>query len=96
MLIITTFHGHRYKIHPNSFIERTDMKFVPSDSWRLLGITHVNHSRRVISFSNIEKWLTTQPALRFKNGDPVWAVLDLDHNTIRQWGDRIISIYREA
>ena len=85
ILEIITPYGARYLIHEGGRIQRTDMEFAPSDTWRMLGLQHVQR-REFIPFADIPARL---PALQltYKNGNPCYTVRDLDHGTTRPWGN---------
>jgi hypothetical protein len=86
LFTIETPYGNRYRIHTGGMIERTDMPFTPSDSWRLLGIRHVTR-RESYSLNEITPELVGSLPWTYKNGNPQYTVVDLDHGTRRVWGN---------
>ena len=87
MFELTTPYGKRYIIHDNANIERTDLKgFIPSGQWKMLGLSHVK-KRDFIPFSALERSILAGLPLTYKNGSPMWTVRDLDHGSIREWGN---------
>lgn len=60
----------------------------PSGKWKIKGIAHVRRSE-FIPFSEITKEKIQSIDLLYKNGNPQWTVRDLDHGTIRTWGNTI-------
>lgn len=91
LFTISTQNGKRYAIHSNGRIQRLDMPFTPSDSWRLLGIEHVKR-REFIPFDRISPEMVASLQLAYKNGKPQYTVRDLDHGTVRIWGNRLRSV----
>jgi hypothetical protein len=88
--VITTPYGKRYFIHANGEIERADGHAGPSKTWLLLGLSSTKHrqfGKRAISFANLDAWLETTPELRYKNGNPLYTMIDLDHGTTRVHGN---------
>ncbi len=67
---------------------------VPSDSWRVLALV------RRCNFGVLEtipfgQWATRLEAIQwtFKNGKPRYTLRDLDHGTIREWGESVRRVY---
>lgn len=88
MLTITTPYGNRYIIHDNGNIERTDIPgFEPSGQWKLLGIKPCYGNDGFIPLAQITTgWLAANP-LTYKNGNPRYTGVDVDHGTRREWGN---------
>lgn len=87
MLELRKPNGDRYIIHDNGDIERTDIPgFKPSGQWKMLGLVGIGRKRYVPLERITREWLA-ENALRFKNGKPRWTVRDLDHGTMREWGN---------
>jgi len=84
--------GDVYYVHTGGQIERTDLaESAPSDTWRLRGIVRTGPGfawgTGLIPFASLAAWLATRPALTFKNGRARYTVTDLDHGTVRVWGN---------
>ena len=58
----------------------------PDDGWKFLGITHVKKNW-FIPFNRLLDFLDSKPDILWKNGNPQWTVVDLDHGTTRMWGN---------
>lgn len=86
MLGITTPYGNRYVVHENGDIQRTDLEHKPSGNWKMLGIKVVRGSLFLPLAKITQEWLNTYPLL-YKNGNPRYTVMDLDHGTRREWGN---------
>ncbi len=81
---ITTPAGAKYIIHDNGNIQRRDGQNVPHSDWRMLGIKHVTKRE----FVPLERMATMLgKTICYKNGNPMWTVRDLDHGTVREWGN---------
>ena len=84
ILNIQTPSGKRY--HVNYKREIYKVGDTPSGGWLLLGFSHVKRSD-VIPFKFITPELLKGFIFCWKNGNPQWTVQDLDHGTVRQWGN---------
>ena len=84
-LVITTPYGNRYIVHVNGDIQLTDMVHTPSGQWKLLGIQHVKRNE-FIPLADIPARLNDID-LRYKNGNPQYTGVDLDHGSRRTWGN---------
>ena len=88
---IMTQSGKYYIIDEENRICRTDMKFTPTSAWRCIGV------REVLAFGNRGPIMPLSEAIkhdtRFKNGIGKFVMIDCDHGTYREWGDRIIFIW---
>ena len=90
VLELTTPNRERYYIHDNGDIERTDIPgFTVSGKWKAVGVASVHPFAR-----HYEPHLTTLYAIAdgqdkavYKNGRPRYTLVDLDHGTIRVWGN---------
>ena len=99
-LYIRTKQGNQYHIEDTGDIRRLDIPdFQPSDQWKMQGLVHVRHKRRVITLCQLRRaynhsdvWPEPIPELLYKNGKPQWRVIDLDHGTTRVWGDGVVAI----
>jgi hypothetical protein len=58
----------------------------PDDNWKMIGISHVKRSW-FIPFSELFEFLDAKPDILWKNGNPQWTVRDLDHGSVREWGN---------
>lgn len=90
-LYLCTPYGDQYRVYENGNIQRLDGQNIASDSWRMLSLAHVrlNHSiplRRVFELFTVGN-SEPRPELLYQNGKPQWIVRDLDHGTIREWGN---------
>jgi hypothetical protein len=84
MLTITTPYGKTYTITDNGDISYTGLE--PSGQWKLLGIKPC-YGGGFIPLANItQAWLDAHPLL-YKNGNPRYTGVDLDHGTRREWGN---------
>ena len=93
-LYLRTPYGEQYHIYENGDIQRLDLypsnkPFTPSGQWKLLGVQHVKRNK----FIPLARLITQLPddlngsSIRYNNGKPQWTVRDLDHGTIRVWGN---------
>ena len=80
-----------YVIDEQNRICRTDVKFPPTSAWRCIGV------REVRAFGNRGPIIPLNEAIkhdtRFKNGRGKFVMVDFDHGTCREWGDRIVFIW---
>ena len=80
-----------YVIDEQNRICRTDVKFPPTSAWRCIGV------REVRAFGNKGPLMSLNEAIkhdtRFKNGRGKFVMVDLDHGTYREWGDRIVFVW---
>ncbi len=95
-LYIRTPYGNQYHVHENGAIQRLDM--YPPDKpfstentgWTMQGLQHVKN-REYIPLAELFKGKIPDEihgsSLHYKNGNPQWTVRDLDHGTIREWGN---------
>jgi hypothetical protein len=93
MLTITTPYGNRYRIHDNGDIETLvslrgtgPVNNPPSGKWKMLGIKPCNGGGFIPLERITKAWLAKNPLL-YKNGNPRYTVVDLDHGTRREWGN---------
>ena len=86
MLHLLTPYGDHYKID-NGNIIRTDIEgFKLSGNWKLLGLSHVKRNE-FIPTNKITPEFLKDFNPKWKNGNPQWTVIDLDHGTTRKWGN---------
>lgn len=93
-LYIRTKYGDQHHVLDTGDIVRLDQPgFKPSGQWKMLGIKHVRRNE-VMTLSQVrraygpsEVMPEAKPALLFKNGNPQWTMVDLDHGTKRVWGN---------
>ena len=89
---IMTEGGKYYIIDEQNHICRTDGKFTPTSNWRCIGF------REVLAFGNRGPIISPEELIRkdvrFKNGRGKFVMVDFDHGTCREWGDRIVSIWK--
>jgi len=79
-----TPYGDSFFIHDNGDIER-DIASKPSGDWKLLGIQHVKKNWLIPLTDLLAGNIPEQ--LLYKNGNPQFTVVDLDHGTQREWGN---------
>ena len=83
-LIIRTPYGETYFINEKGEIAYPG-NLTPSGNWKLLGLVHVKRTS-FYSLDDLLNGVFPSPLL-YKNGNPQWTVVDLDHGTRRQWGN---------
>ena len=68
------------------------MKFTPTSNWRCIGF------REVLAFGNRGAIISPEELIRkdvrFKNGKGRYVMVDYDYGMYREWGDRIVSIWK--
>ena len=84
MLVITTKYGNQYFIDQKGQITYPGYN-TPSGKWLLLGLDHVKKNY-FIPFTDLWNKNFPEPLL-YKNGNPQWTIRDLDHGSIRVWGN---------
>lgn len=84
MLTITKPNGDVYHIADNGNISYPGLE--PSGDWKLLGIRSVRGGPMIPLSSITKEWLARNP-LTYKNGNPCFTGVDLDHGTRREWGN---------
>jgi hypothetical protein len=84
MLNFSTPYGKYYKVNSKGHIYYDGLK--PSGQWLFLGLQRVN-SNEVIPFAKITPELLKTLQVHYKNGRPRYTVRDLDHGTVRVWGN---------
>jgi hypothetical protein len=88
MIYFRTKYGDQYHVNEKAEIIRLDQKdFKPSQDWQLLGLRHVKTTTMFIPFDSLKFWLSHNPTLLYKNGNPQYTIEDLDHGTRRTWGN---------
>ena len=89
---IMTQSGKYYIVDEENRICRTDMKFTPTSNWRCIGF------REVLAFGNRGAIISPEELIRkdvrFKNGKGRYVMVDYDYGMYREWGDRIVSIWK--
>jgi hypothetical protein len=93
-LFIRTPYGNEFYINDRGEISQVDKETgllrEPSGQWIFLGLQHVR-KREFIPFAalreNFREGMRQASPLKFKNGSPQYTVRDLDHGTIREWGN---------
>jgi hypothetical protein len=90
MLRILTPLAEHYLIDKDFNIIRTDIKgFKASGQWKLLGLALVTGNSITIPAAKIKAWLKLKKPLLYKNGHPRYTIVDLDHGTLRIWGNTV-------
>ena len=89
---IMTESGKYYIIDEQNRICRTDGKFTLTSNWRCIGF------REVLAFGNRGPIISPEELIRkdvrFKNGKGRYVMIDYDYGMYREWGDRIVSIWK--
>lgn len=68
-----------------------DRQGIICKKWKFLGLMHVKRTTWSIKAEEVVKLILEKGREAFppyKNGNPQWTVLDLDHGTRRCWGNR--------
>lgn len=86
VLKFTTRYGNRYGVRADGAIIRADRACNPSGQWLFLGIKHVKRNE-FIPFAQLTPERIRGLEMRDKKRDPQWTVRDLDHGTMRTWGN---------
>jgi len=90
-MIITTRYRETYIIHDdlNREVERTDMKFTPSESWTFTGfyMQKAFWHLQYFSIPDMQAYLDQGNSLTFKNGNPKFTWWDIDHGARRIHGN---------
>lgn len=94
-MIISTPYGDRFKVDlmTGYFVSRwtlggKESKFSNTANWKFKAFTHVKRNDRI----SLE-WIQAHPSVvdiinwTWKNGNPQWTVMDIDHGTTREWGN---------
>jgi hypothetical protein len=86
-LTVWTPYGDYYKVNEKGEIKSNNLDDFSPD-WKLLGIQHVKRN----DFISLEFLFRGDipPALTYKNGNPQWTIRDLDHGTVRVWGNTTV------
>ena len=85
---LTTRSYRYFDINEKGYIKSENWNF--SGQWQMLGLQHVKRNE-FIPFEKLAELLPTL-TLQYKNGNPQYTVVDLDHGTRRHWGDGVISL----
>ena len=89
-LYIRTRYGKEYHILENGNIQRLDGMNTANDDWKMLGIVHTKRTRDFIPLEQLQNTQILGALPRtFKNGNPQWTVVDMDHGTKRIWGNTV-------
>jgi hypothetical protein len=86
MLIIRTPYGRRYKVNAKGEFDNGSGF---SGQWKMLGLSHVKRNE-FIPFQKLTKEMVNNIRTTWKNGKPQWTVRDLDHGTVREWGNTAV------
>lgn len=90
-LHITTPYGRHYVVDSErNFIKSENGTFSPDGTWKMLGVERIGpfNTLRFIPF-NVFWGMVEEGRVewKFKNGKPRYTVRDLDHGTMRVWGN---------
>lgn len=89
-LEIGTPYGDCYIVNEQGYItqDRYGVKPCFSGSWIMKGVIRVNTSCRLaISLQELFEMDLDSVQWRYKNGNPRFTVMDVDHGTTRAWGN---------
>jgi hypothetical protein len=92
-LCITTPYGTNYEINMETrkIVRYGKHVFQENDGhqWDMVGIMEILpfNNTRLIPLKEVEKFLSGNPNLSFKNRHPKYTVMDIDHGTTRIWGN---------
>lgn len=93
-IIITTPHGNRYCVDP------VTGNINGSHEWRMIGLASVRSDRVCVSLRDLTPDTVSKLSLKYKNGNPRYTVMDVDHGTRRAWGNTkyhgVKAIYFES
>lgn len=97
----TIFDGKEtYTINDNQQITRNKMEWMkPSDSWRAVSLVKYNNFGHIAEYVPFDKWnefLESNPRIKYKNGKPMYFLIDYDHGTNRIWGSGIEYISKKT
>lgn len=90
-----------YSVNDSGHIGRPKINLSPSGNWKLLGIERRNNFGRVVEYIPFEHIPahcgkgTPMSFFRHKNGKGKWRVRDLDHGTVRVWGQTLTYVVVE-
>lgn len=87
---IYTPYGNKYIIDDDNNIIRTDIKdFKPSNKWKLVGVasTHPFCNHYEPHFATLDSIADGSEEALYKNGNPRYTMVDVDHGTIRVHGN---------
>lgn len=87
MMHISTSYGDRYNINKRGEIVRENYAF--SSNWKLIGLLPTNCSNfcHLIPFARITPEWVKSHFLSWKNGNPHYTVVELDHGSTKVWGN---------
>lgn len=86
-----TKYGDAYFIHADGAIERCDKQCEPSGKWRFTALVDKS-GKTVATLDGLLEWYRAneqgdKDAMFYKNGNPRFTVQDIDHGTVRFWGN---------
>jgi hypothetical protein len=84
-LHIGTPYGDWYEVNENGEITTKNAP-TPSGQWKLRGIRHVL-TGEFISSKNLTPEKLKTLKLTYRSGHPQYTGCDIDHNTMREWGN---------
>jgi hypothetical protein len=98
--LLVTEMGKRFHILDNGDIVRLDMPdFKPNGKWKAHSLVQYNNfgnvvTRKRTADSMWDDWDLSAEQWTFKNGKGRWRMRDIDHGTMREWGDRVVRLER--
>ena len=84
----------RYTVNADGTIGRPG-KGSPSGQWKALALVRRNNFGHVVEIVPFDRWGELADGgrdMRHKNGKPIWRLRDLDHGTLREWGDGVTHL----
>jgi hypothetical protein len=83
-----------YSLGADGKIGRPEIKMLPSGKWLMLGLyEYRGFGGSFIPLADVLNRLDTLP-WKYKNGKERFHIRDLDHGTVRQWGESVTCIRR--
>ncbi len=80
-------------------ISRPAIGMKASGQWYIVEFVRLNNLGNIVDrmpvgvFAEYLRKSRLPGSLSYKNGKPKWTVLDVDHGTVRQWGNGIRNAY---
>jgi len=84
----------RYTVTADGMIGRPDIGMMPSGKWQVRGAVRRNNFGAQVEFLPFPQcMMLTRNQWRYANGKPRWHLRDLDHGTLRDWGNPVLDTY---
>ena len=85
-----------YRINKEGFISRKCVDYKYSGQWKALALVRHHNNGSIKEAINFKDWLQLKPHFDdvriYGNGKPQWYLQDLDHGTLRQWGNPVLRL----